>query len=47
MCYAALNVLLACYAVKAFIGLRNSVVDVWILNRPQARSVIPRSWSTR
>jgi cellulose synthase/poly-beta-1,6-N-acetylglucosamine synthase-like glycosyltransferase/chitodextrinase len=30
MCYAALNVLLACYAVKAFIGLRNSVVDVWI-----------------
>ena len=30
MCYAALNVLLACYAVKAFIGLRNSVVDVCI-----------------
>jgi cellulose synthase/poly-beta-1,6-N-acetylglucosamine synthase-like glycosyltransferase/chitodextrinase len=30
MCYAALNVLLACYAVKAFIGLRNSVIDVWI-----------------
>ena len=30
MAYAALNILLACYAVKAFIGLRNSVVDVWI-----------------
>jgi cellulose synthase/poly-beta-1,6-N-acetylglucosamine synthase-like glycosyltransferase len=30
MGYAALNVVLACYAVMAFIGLRNSVVDVWI-----------------
>ncbi len=30
MAYAALNVILACYAVKAFIGLRNSVVDIWI-----------------
>jgi hypothetical protein len=30
MAYAALNIILACYAVKAFIGLRNSVVDVWI-----------------
>ena len=30
MAYAALNVTLACYAVKAFIGLRNSVVDSWI-----------------
>ena len=30
MAYAALNVALACYAVKAFIGLRNSVVDVCI-----------------
>jgi len=30
MCYAALNVLLACYAVTAFIGLRNSLVDAWI-----------------
>ena len=30
MSYAALNVVLACYAVKAFIGLRNSLVDVWI-----------------
>jgi cellulose synthase/poly-beta-1,6-N-acetylglucosamine synthase-like glycosyltransferase/chitodextrinase len=30
MCYAALNVILACYAVKAFIGLRNSLVDMWI-----------------
>ncbi len=30
MCYAALNVILACYAAKAFIGLRNSVVDMWI-----------------
>jgi cellulose synthase/poly-beta-1,6-N-acetylglucosamine synthase-like glycosyltransferase len=27
MAYAALNVALACYAAKAFIGLRNSVVD--------------------
>ena len=30
MAYAALNVVLACYAVVAFIGLRNSVVDVCI-----------------
>jgi len=30
MAYAAVNVVLACYAVKAFIGLRNSVVDAWI-----------------
>ena len=30
MAYAALNIVLACYAVKAFIGLRNSVVDVCI-----------------
>ena len=30
MVYAAFNVVLACYAVKAFIGLRNSVVDAWI-----------------
>ena len=30
MCYAALNIILACYAVKAFIGLRNSVVDAFI-----------------
>jgi len=30
MFYAALNVVLACYAVKAFIGLRNSLVDLWI-----------------
>ncbi len=30
MAYAALNVVLACYAIKAFIGLRNSVVDGWI-----------------
>ncbi len=28
--YAALNVILACYAAKAFIGLRNSAVDLWI-----------------
>ena len=27
MAYAALNVVLACYAAKSFIGLRNSVVD--------------------
>jgi cellulose synthase/poly-beta-1,6-N-acetylglucosamine synthase-like glycosyltransferase/chitodextrinase len=30
MAYAALNVVLACYAVTAFIGLRNSVTDLWI-----------------
>jgi cellulose synthase/poly-beta-1,6-N-acetylglucosamine synthase-like glycosyltransferase/chitodextrinase len=29
-CYAAINVLLACYAVVAFLGLRNSLVDAWI-----------------
>jgi cellulose synthase/poly-beta-1,6-N-acetylglucosamine synthase-like glycosyltransferase len=29
-CYAALNVILACYAVVAFIGLRNSLVDLWV-----------------
>ena len=28
--YAALNVILACYAAKAFIGLRNSLIDAWI-----------------
>ena len=28
VCYAALNVILACYAVMAFIGLRNSLVDM-------------------
>jgi len=30
LCYAALNLILLCYAIKAFIGLRNSVVDGWI-----------------
>jgi chitinase len=30
MCYAALNFILLCYAIKAFIGLRNSFVDAWI-----------------
>jgi cellulose synthase/poly-beta-1,6-N-acetylglucosamine synthase-like glycosyltransferase len=30
MAYAAFNVVLGCYAVKAFIGLRNSLVDAWI-----------------
>jgi cellulose synthase/poly-beta-1,6-N-acetylglucosamine synthase-like glycosyltransferase len=30
MAYAALNVVLACYAAKSFIGLRNSVVDGFI-----------------
>ena len=30
MAYASLNILLACYAVVAFIGIRNSIVDVWI-----------------
>jgi chitodextrinase len=42
LCYAALNVILACYAAKAFIGLRNSLVDLWIhgtslLYRPAER----------
>jgi cellulose synthase/poly-beta-1,6-N-acetylglucosamine synthase-like glycosyltransferase len=30
MAYAALNILLASYAVMAFIGVRNSIVDGWI-----------------
>jgi cellulose synthase/poly-beta-1,6-N-acetylglucosamine synthase-like glycosyltransferase len=30
MCYAGLNVILACYAAVAFIGLRNSIVDLSI-----------------
>ncbi len=30
MAYDAFNIALACYAVKAFVGLRNSVVDAWI-----------------
>ncbi|HUC58725.1 MAG TPA: glycosyltransferase family 2 protein [Streptosporangiaceae bacterium] len=30
MAYASLNILLACYAVIAFIGIRNSIVDAWI-----------------
>ena len=30
MAYAAFNVVLTCYAIKAFIGLRNTVVDTWI-----------------
>jgi len=30
LCYATLNLVLLCYAIKAFIGLRNSVVDGWI-----------------
>jgi cellulose synthase/poly-beta-1,6-N-acetylglucosamine synthase-like glycosyltransferase len=30
MAYAALNLILVCYAIKSFIGLRNSVVDTWI-----------------
>ena len=43
MAYAALNVVLACYAVKAFIGLRNSVVDAWfhatsLLYKPPGKS---------
>ena len=42
MAYAALNVVLACYAVTAFIGLRNSAADAWIhatslLYRPARR----------
>ena len=30
LCYAVLNVTLAFYAVKSYIGLRNSIVDGWI-----------------
>jgi cellulose synthase/poly-beta-1,6-N-acetylglucosamine synthase-like glycosyltransferase/chitodextrinase len=30
MAYAALNLVLLCYAIKSFIGLRNSLVDTWI-----------------
>ena len=30
LAYAAFNAALACYAIKAFIGLRNTVVDTWI-----------------
>jgi cellulose synthase/poly-beta-1,6-N-acetylglucosamine synthase-like glycosyltransferase len=30
MSYAALNIVLATYAVVAFIGIRNSIVDAWI-----------------
>ena len=30
LAYAAFNVTLTCYAIKAFIGLRNTVVDTWI-----------------
>jgi cellulose synthase/poly-beta-1,6-N-acetylglucosamine synthase-like glycosyltransferase len=30
MAYASLNILLASYAVVAFIGIRNSIVDAWI-----------------
>ena len=48
MAYAALNVVLACYAVKAFIGLRNSVVDAWIhatslLYKPPVRAAACRA----
>ena len=48
MAYAALNVVLACYAVKAFIGLRNSVVDAWIhatslLYKPPGRAAACRA----
>ena len=42
-CYAALNVILACYAAKAFIGLRNSVIDGWI----HATSLLYRSAERR
>lgn len=43
MAYAALNVVLACYAVKSFIGLRNSVADAWfhatsLLYKPAGKS---------
>ena len=30
MVYAGLNIVLACYAIVAFIGIRNSIVDAWI-----------------
>ena len=47
MAYAALNVVLACYAAKAFIGLRNSVVDICIhatslLYKSKRRRRVPR-----
>ena len=42
-CYAALNVVLACYAAKAFIGLRSSVIDGWI----HATSLLYRSSERR
>ena len=46
MAYAASTSSLACYAVKAFIGLRNSVVDAWIhatslLYRPAEAAPVP------
>jgi chitodextrinase len=41
--YAALNVILACYAAKAFIGLRSSVIDGWI----HATSLLYRSSERR
>jgi cellulose synthase/poly-beta-1,6-N-acetylglucosamine synthase-like glycosyltransferase/chitodextrinase len=50
LCYAALNVILACYAVKAFIGLRNSLVDLWIhgtsllYKSSQRRRRLPGLW---
>ncbi|HEY1619045.1 MAG TPA: glycosyltransferase family 2 protein, partial [Streptosporangiaceae bacterium] len=30
MVYAGINIVLACYATVAFIGIRNSIVDAWI-----------------
>ncbi|HEY1642523.1 MAG TPA: glycosyltransferase family 2 protein [Streptosporangiaceae bacterium] len=30
MAYAGINIVLACYATVAFIGIRNSIVDAWI-----------------
>jgi cellulose synthase/poly-beta-1,6-N-acetylglucosamine synthase-like glycosyltransferase/chitodextrinase len=52
MAYAALNVVLACYAAKAFIGLRNSAVDAWIhatslLYRKNRRRRLPWARSRR
>ena len=49
MFYAALNAVLACYAVKAFIGLRNSCVDLWIhgtslLYKSSKRSRLSAFW---
>ena len=48
-CYAGLNIVLACYATVAFIGIRNSLVDTWIhatsllFHRPNPRRKVRAS----